>query len=126
VEGLYESRKAYQSSAVDAQRYLKLVAPMGALLRVCRRESERLPDFDDQRFAMDLLEHKHVLVAPGTSFNVPYKTHFRVTKLPEPRVLRGTCSGASKSCSRTMRRVITPVSRSRPPLRCRSRPSVVL
>ena len=36
---------------------------------------------------MDLLEHKHVLVAPGTSFNVPYKTHFRVTNLPEPSVL---------------------------------------
>ena len=46
-----------------------------------------LPDFDDQRFAMDLLEHKHVLIAPGTSFNVPYKTHFRVTNLPEPNVL---------------------------------------
>ena len=28
-----------------------------------------------------------MLVAPGTSFNVPYRTHFRVTNLPEPAVL---------------------------------------
>ena len=83
---LYESRKAIVS-AVERSRYLQLVAPMGALYAFVGVNTERLPDFDDQRFAMDLLEHKHVLVAPGTSFNVPYKTHFRVTNLPEPRVL---------------------------------------
>jgi alanine-synthesizing transaminase len=48
---------------------------------------EALPEFDDQAFALDLLEHKHVVVAPGVSFNVPYNTHFRVTLLPEPAVL---------------------------------------
>jgi alanine-synthesizing transaminase len=30
-----------------------------------------------------LLERKHVLVAPGTSFNVPYRDHFRITLLPD-------------------------------------------
>jgi alanine-synthesizing transaminase len=50
-------------------------------------DTRRLPGFDDRRFALDLLEHKHVLVAPGTSFNVPYNTHFRVTNLPEPEIL---------------------------------------
>jgi len=44
-----------------------------------------LPEFDDQQFALDLLEHKHVLVAPGSSFNVPYRNHFRITNLPEPQ-----------------------------------------
>jgi alanine-synthesizing transaminase len=28
-----------------------------------------------------------VLVAPGSSFNVPYRNHFRITNLPEPQVL---------------------------------------
>ena len=46
-----------------------------------------MPEFDDQQFALDLLEHKHVLVAPGSSFNVPYGNHFRVTNLPEPRMI---------------------------------------
>jgi alanine-synthesizing transaminase len=83
---LYESRKAIVD-AVSRSRYLNLTTPMGALYAFVGVNTDALPDFDDQRFAMDLLEHKHVLVAPGTSFNVPYKTHFRVTNLPEPNVL---------------------------------------
>ena len=58
---------------------------MYAFVEVDTRE---LPNFDDQRFALDLLEQKHVLVAPGVSFNVPYRTHFRITNLPQPAVLR--------------------------------------
>jgi len=42
-------------------------------------------NFDDQRFAMELLEKKHVLIAPGSSFNVPYRNHFRLTTLPTGR-----------------------------------------
>jgi len=83
---LYESRKAIVD-AVSRSKYLNLTTPMGALYGFVGVNTDVLPDFDDQRFAMDLLEHKHVLVAPGTSFNVPYKTHFRVTNLPEPNVL---------------------------------------
>jgi len=49
--------------------------------------SDALPDFDDQAFALDLLEKKHVLVAPGVSFNVSYRNAFRITNLPEPKVL---------------------------------------
>jgi alanine-synthesizing transaminase len=47
-----------------------------------------LPDFDDQQFTLDLLEQKHVLVAPGVSFNVPYRNHFRITNLPDAATLR--------------------------------------
>ena len=46
------------------------------------------PDrFDDQAFALDLLENHHVLVAPGSSFNTPYTDHFRITTLPDPETL---------------------------------------
>ena len=51
-------------------------------------DTRELPGFDDQKFALDLLEQKHVLVAPGVSFNVPYRNHFRVTTLPDPAMLR--------------------------------------
>ena len=34
------------------------------------------------------METEHVLVVPGSSFNVPYRNHFRVTLLPEPEQLR--------------------------------------
>jgi alanine-synthesizing transaminase len=83
---LYESRKAI-IEAVARSKYLTLTPPMGALYGFVGVDTRRVPGFDDRRFAMDLLEHKHVLVAPGTSFNVSYNTHFRVTNLPEPEVL---------------------------------------
>jgi alanine-synthesizing transaminase len=83
---LYESRRAI-IDAVARSKYMTLTPPMGALYAFVGVDTKKLPGFDDRRFAMDLLEHKHVLIAPGTSFNVPYNTHFRVTNLPEPAVL---------------------------------------
>jgi alanine-synthesizing transaminase len=81
---LYESRKAILE-AVKRSRYLHLTPPMGAMYAFVGVQTDVLPEFDDQQFALDLLEHKHVLVAPGSSFNVPYRNHFRITNLPEPQ-----------------------------------------
>jgi glycosyltransferase involved in cell wall biosynthesis len=75
------------AEAVARSRFLELAPPEGALYAFIGVRLDRLPDFDDQEFALDLLEHKHVLVAPGSSFNVPYRNYFRITNLPEPRVL---------------------------------------
>ncbi|EFK94872.1 aminotransferase, class I and II [sediment metagenome] len=83
---LYESRKAI-IEAVQRSRYLQLATPMGAMYAFVGVNTDLLPEFDDQQFALDLLEHKHVLVAPGSSFNVPYRNHFRITNLPEPQVI---------------------------------------
>jgi alanine-synthesizing transaminase len=44
--------------------------------------------FDDNAFALRLLEEESVLVVPGTSFNVPRSHHFRLTLLPPPTQLR--------------------------------------
>jgi alanine-synthesizing transaminase len=83
---LYESRRVILES-VARSRYLELARPMGALYAFVQVRADVLPDFDDQAFAMELLETKHVLVAPGVSFNVPYRNAFRITNLPEPQVL---------------------------------------
>lgn len=83
---LHASRAAILE-AVAHSRYLELVRPMGAMYAFIGVRPDVLPAFDDQAFAMDLLEHKHVVVAPGVSFNAPYRNHFRVTLLPEPAVL---------------------------------------
>ena len=83
---LYESRRAILD-AVCRSRYLHVTPPMGACYAFVGVQTDVLPHFDDQQFALDLLEHKHVLVAPGTSFNVPYRNHFRITNLPEPQVI---------------------------------------
>jgi alanine-synthesizing transaminase len=83
---LFDSRQAILDG-VARSKYLRLAKPMGALYSFVEVRTEILPDFDDQAFALDLLEQKHVLVAPGSSFNVPYNNHFRITNLPEPAVL---------------------------------------
>jgi alanine-synthesizing transaminase len=84
---LYESRRAIMDAA-NTSRFLKLEAPKGAMYAFIGVDTSELPDFDDQQFALDLLEQKHVLVAPGVSFNVAYRNHFRVTTLPDSSTLR--------------------------------------
>jgi len=83
---LYESRRTILDG-VARSKYLRLARPMGALYAFVEVRGDVVPDFDDQSFALDLLENKHVLVAPGVSFNVPYRNCFRITNLPEPQVL---------------------------------------
>src|SRR5262252_6429025 len=84
---LYESRAAILD-AVAGSRYLTLAPPRGAMYAFVGVNPAVLPDFDDQRFSLELLEQKHVLVAPGVSFNVPYRNHFRITNLPDAATLR--------------------------------------
>jgi alanine-synthesizing transaminase len=84
---LHDSRAAILD-AVNASPYLQLQAPLGALYAFVGVDASALPGFDDQAFALDLLEQKHVLVAPGVSFNVPYRNHFRITNLPHAATLR--------------------------------------
>jgi alanine-synthesizing transaminase len=83
---LHESRQAILDG-VARSKYLKLSRPMGALYAFVEVCAEALPEFDDQAFALDLLEKKHVLVAPGVSFNVSYRNAFRITNLPEPQII---------------------------------------
>ena len=84
---LHDSR-ATILAAVQHSRFLTLAPPAGAMYAFVGVNSAVLPDFDDQKFALDLLEQKHVLVAPGASFNVPYCNHFRITNLPDAATLR--------------------------------------
>jgi alanine-synthesizing transaminase len=88
---LYESRRALLD-AVKRSRFLQLKATQGAMYGFVGVNPEALPQFDDQQFALDLLEQKHVLIAPGVSFNVPYRNHFRVTTLPDAVTLKAVFS----------------------------------
>ena len=85
--GRLHATRAAVLEAVGRSCYLSVVPPRGAMYAFVRVHADRLPGgvkkFDDQAFALDLLERKHVLVAPGSSFNVPYRDHFRVTLLPD-------------------------------------------
>lgn len=83
---LYESRRAVIDSIARSQ-YLTLVQPGGSMYAFVGVNTALLADFDDHAFALQLLEEEHVLVAPGSSFNVDYRNYFRITLLPEAGVL---------------------------------------
>ncbi|MCZ6476610.1 MAG: aminotransferase class I/II-fold pyridoxal phosphate-dependent enzyme [Gammaproteobacteria bacterium] len=83
---LYESRQAV-IDAVAKSPYLHVIAPMGSMYAFIGVNTEALPDFDDESFALELLQEQHVLVAPGSSFNTPYRDHFRITILPDEETL---------------------------------------
>lgn len=81
---LFETRRAVLES-IQRSAWLSTPMPMGAMYAF---PGVNLPGFDDARFALDLLERKHILVVPGSSFNVPYRNHFRITLLPEAPLMR--------------------------------------
>ena len=83
---LFESRKAI-IEGVEKSEFMELQTPQGAMYAFPSVDTAKIPGFSDQAFALELLEKKHVLIAPGSSFNVPYKNHFRLTTLPDDREL---------------------------------------
>jgi len=84
---LYEARRAVIDACANS-RHLKLAAPAGALYAFPGVHGDAAEGFDDYAFALEMLEAEDVLIVPGSSFNVPYRNHFRVTLLPEPPLLR--------------------------------------
>src|SRR5690606_41390718 len=83
---LHEARRIV-AEACAASPHLELRVPAGALYAFPAVVGAAAQGFDDHGFALELLESEHVLVVPGSSFNVPYRNHFRVTLLPEPAQL---------------------------------------
>lgn len=84
---LYEARRALIECCA-ASEHLHLVAPQAALYGFPSVVGPAAIGFDDHAFALEMLESEDVLIVPGSSFNVPYRNHFRVTLLPEPAQMR--------------------------------------
>jgi alanine-synthesizing transaminase len=96
---LYESRRAVVE-AVAASPYLTLETPGGSMYGFVGVDPARVPYFDDHDFALALLESEHVLVAPGSSFNVDYRNYFRITLLPEAGVLEDVFQRIDKALNK--------------------------
>lgn len=78
---LYKSRQAIIDGIANS-RFMSLCQPHGAMYAFPAVDTSLFKNFDDQWFALELLEKQHVLIAPGSSFNVPYRNYFRLTTLP--------------------------------------------
>ena len=78
---LFEAREAIRK-AVKQSPHLELVTPHAAMYAFPSVTGAAAIGFDDHKFALELLEEHNVLISPGSSFNVPYRNHFRLTLLP--------------------------------------------
>ncbi len=111
---LYETRRAV-IEACAASEHLQLVAPAGALYAFPAVVGPAAQGFDDHEFALELMNEEGVLVVPGSSFNVPYRHHFRVTLLPEAGVMREVFGRIDRVLARRAERITKVV-----PLKTRS------
>lgn len=84
---LHETRHAVVEG-LGASPWFETMTPQGALYAFVRVKPGLIPHFDDQKFALELLEKRHVLVTPGHGFNVPYHDAFRITLLPETETMK--------------------------------------
>ena len=84
---LHQSRQTVIERVTDS-RYLHMQAPMGAMYAFIRLDDRFTGSLNDRRFGRELLDDKHVLVAPGSSFNTAYTDHFRITTLPDTETLQ--------------------------------------
>ncbi|MDN5924397.1 MAG: aminotransferase class I/II-fold pyridoxal phosphate-dependent enzyme [Xanthomonadales bacterium] len=96
---LHEARRAVLEG-VAASEFLQVVAPRGALYAFPSVRAQCFPAFDDQAFALQLLEQESILLAPGSSFNLAASRHLRLTLLPEPAQLRDVFVAIERCLSR--------------------------
>ncbi|MFA6507844.1 MAG: pyridoxal phosphate-dependent aminotransferase [Treponemataceae bacterium] len=66
---------------------LSCVKPKGALYCFPKIDAKRFSIADDERFVMDLLKSKRILLVQGTGFNWPEPNHFRIVFLPDKETL---------------------------------------
>ena len=78
---LYATRQAVIDACAQSQ-FLDVIAPRGSLYAFPSVDTSLLPQFDDEKFALDLLVSEGVLVVPGYGFNYAKRNHFRTTLLP--------------------------------------------
>jgi alanine-synthesizing transaminase len=99
---LYETRRVVLD-ACAASELVDVVAPQGALYAFPSVRAD-VAGFDDHAFALELLETENVLIVPGSSFNVPYRNHFRITLLPDPATMCEVFIRLERALARAARR----------------------
>ena len=66
---------------------LSVVKPKGALYCFPKVDVKRFNITDDEKFMIDLLREKHLLLVHGTGFNWKEPDHFRIVFLPDKATL---------------------------------------
>ena len=83
---IYEQRKII-CDAIDDIPGLEAVKPEAAFYIFPKMDTKRFNIKDDEKFALDLLKQKHVLITHGRGFHMESPDHFRIVFLPEAAML---------------------------------------
>ena len=83
---LYEQRE-YITKAVNDLPGLSVVKPEAAFYMFPKIDTKKYNIYNDERFVLDFLREKHVLLVHGGGFNWHEPDHFRIVYLPEIKVL---------------------------------------
>ncbi len=84
---IYEQREAI-CEAIDSIPGLSAKRPKAAFYIFPKMDVKKFNITDDNRFALDLLREKRVLIVPGRGFNWLNPDHFRIVYLPRVPVLQ--------------------------------------
>ncbi len=83
---VYEQRE-YVYEALNSIPGISAVKPKGGFYIFPKIDSKRFNITNDEKFALDLLHEKKILIVPGKGFNWHKPDHFRVVYLPRIEVL---------------------------------------
>ena len=83
---VYEQRE-FAYKALNDIPGISVVKPKAAFYMFPKLDTKKFNIVDDQKFALDFLREKRVLIVPGSGFNWKQPDHFRVVYLPRVEVL---------------------------------------
>lgn len=84
---VYDQRECICNALSDIQG-LSFVKPRAAFYLFPKLDKEKFRLVDDEKFALDFLKEKHILVTCGGGFHWEQPDHFRIVYLPECGVLQ--------------------------------------
>lgn len=87
---LFEQREVIYNelSAIDG---ISVVKPDAAFYIFPKIDTQKIHINNDEKFAMDLLKKKYVLISHGTGFNMPEPGYFRIVYLPDKEIMHEAC-----------------------------------
>lgn len=87
---IYEQREFIYKALNDIPG-VSVVKPKATFYAFPKMDTKRFNILDDQKFALDFLREKRVLIVPGSGFNWKEPDHFRVVYLPRVEILEDAC-----------------------------------
>ena len=83
---IYEQREFIYNALKDIPG-ISVVKPKATFYIFPKMDAARFNIKDDEKFALDLLHDRHILITRGGGFNWPEPDHFRIVYLPRVEVL---------------------------------------